>query len=221
MTTEDLIANVRALMEGDNWDSAKGLFDKNFNLDNMKVEYMLSSLAVAGPYKGNETFTFENTTHEAVEQKKALIEWLTGDPNDNTKKGYKFDLMAEENDGDGHKDFNFMLFSFDTFEQEIITYLGKDAGLLFVAFIFVYLYFCYNLGSKLVSLIAVSIIFLSFPVTSIVVQWIFRCTYFGILNIMGIFLVIGIAADDIFVFMDAWRQSQHVGPEVMKKDGEG
>jgi len=38
---------------------------------------------------------------------------------------------------------------------------------------------------------------------------------------MGVFLVIGIAADDIFVFMDAWKQSQHVGPDIMKADGEG
>ena len=33
-----------------------------------------------------------------------------------------------------------------------------------------------------------------------------------------IFVVLGIAADDIFVFIDAWRQSERIAPGVLKKD---
>ena len=66
----------------------------------------------------------------------------------------------------------------------------------------------------------ISIILLSFPATSIITGGILQIGYFGFLHIIGIFLVIGIAADDIFVFMDAWKQSEHVGPEVMQKDND-
>jgi|TARA_B110000285_G_scaffold159924_1_gene178541 protein dispatched 1 len=43
-------------------------------------------------------------------------------------------------------------------------------------------------------------------------------TYFGTLQVVAIFLVIGIAADDIFVFIDAWKQSNFVGKEVIQGD---
>jgi predicted RND superfamily exporter protein len=32
---------------------------------------------------------------------------------------------------------------------------------------------------------------------------------------MIIYIVLGIAADDIFVFFDAWKQSEHVDPEIL------
>lgn len=54
-----------------------------------------------------------------------------------------------------------------------------------------------------------TIIFLSFPFTAFIVSGIFRVGYFGYLQIIAIFLVCGIAADDIFVFNDAWKQSEY------------
>jgi predicted RND superfamily exporter protein len=60
------------------------------------------------------------------------------------------------------------------------------------------------------ALIGVSIIFLSFPFTAFIVSGIFRVSYFGYLQVIAIFLVCGIAADDIFVFIDAWRQSKDI-----------
>jgi len=53
-------------MESPLWDGKRGTFDKEFTLENMKIRYMFSSLMVAGPHKGNESFTFENATHESL-----------------------------------------------------------------------------------------------------------------------------------------------------------
>lgn len=39
--------------------------------------------------------------------------------------------------------------------------------------------------------------------------------YFGFLQVMIIYIVLGIAADDIFVFFDAWNQSASVDPEIL------
>ena len=87
----------------------------------------------------------------------------------------------------------------------MLNYINADAKLIILALTFLYIYFSFNLGSKFIALISVSIIFLSFPLTSVLVTWILRVPYFGLLNVISIFLVIGIAADDIFVFMDAWK----------------
>jgi predicted RND superfamily exporter protein len=59
---------------------------------------------------------------------------------------------------------------------------------------------------------------LSVPFSAVLVQGIGRVAYFGTLQVIAIFLVIGIAADDIFVFIDAWKQSAYVGREVIQGD---
>jgi hypothetical protein len=53
--------------------------------------------------------------------------------------------------------------------------------------------------------VGISIIVFSFPMTSCIVNGIFGVTYFGFLHILVVFIVLGIAADDIFVFIDGWR----------------
>jgi len=72
---------------------------------------------------------------------------------------------------------------------------------------FVFLYICWHLRSVLLGAVGMLIIVLSFPVSMVIYEGIFRVTYFSSMNQLVIFIVLGIAADDIFVFVDAWRQS--------------
>jgi len=71
--------------------------------------------------------------------------------------------------------------------------------------LFVFCYMVYHLDSKFLALISISIILLSFPLTIIICKGVFRISYFGLLNGIAIFIVLGIAADNVFVFYDAWR----------------
>lgn len=57
------------------------------------------------------------------------------------------------------------------------------------------------------ALVSMLLILLSFPITYLIYSGIFRITMNTTLNQLTIFIVLGIAADDIFVFCDAWRQS--------------
>jgi hypothetical protein len=50
--------------------------------------------------------------------------------------------------------------------------------------------------------------FLSIPVAWFFIRVIFQVKYFAGINMMCIFIVCAIGADDIFVFMDAYVQSQ-------------
>ena len=65
----------------------------------------------------------------------------------------------------------------------------------------------FHLKSFFLSLCGMLIILMSFPVTQIIYKGIFRVDMFSSLNQLVIFIVLGIAADNIFVFCDAWRQS--------------
>mmetsp|Transcript_3343 Transcript_3343/g.3909 ORF Transcript_3343/g.3909 Transcript_3343/m.3909 type:complete len:126 (-) Transcript_3343:1629-2006(-) len=54
------------------------------------------------------------------------------------------------------------------------------------------------------------IILMSFPMTYLIYSGIFQVAMNTTLNQLTIFIVLGIAADDIFVYCDAWRQSEFI-----------
>lgn len=70
---------------------------------------------------------------------------------------------------------------------------------------FVFIYLNIHLQSCSLSCIGMGIIILSFPATVMVTNGILGIKYFGSLQVMIIYIVLGIAADDIFVFFDAWN----------------
>ena len=83
----------------------------------------------------------------------------------------------------------------------------NDTSYAIFSVLFVFFYFVCNLKSYFLAVVGVSLIGLSFGVTAMIYQGIFRVHYYSNLHMLVIFIVLGIAADDIFVMMDAWRQS--------------
>ena len=77
-------------------------------------------------------------------------------------------------------------------------------------------YFVFHLRSVFLAAVGVLLILFSFGLTALIHQGIFRVTYYSTLHNVVIFIVLGIAADNIFVFIDAWRQSACI--EVYKGD---
>ena len=70
---------------------------------------------------------------------------------------------------------------------------------------FVFFYMWYHLNSSFLSFLGIMIIILSFPTTIMITEGVMQVTYFSNLHSLVIFIVLGIAADDIFVFIDGWR----------------
>ena len=95
-------------------------------------------------------------------------------------------------------------------QQEFDILVKNDTGYAVFSVLFVFIYFIFHLRSLFLSSIGISIILFSFGVTAIVCEGIFRVTYYSNLHSLVIFIVLGIAADDIFVFIDAWRQSRFI-----------
>lgn len=89
------------------------------------------------------------------------------------------------------------------FREQVLS----DTTFAGLSVVFVFLYFVFHLESLFLALIGISMIGFSFSVCAIIYQGVFRVSYISNLHNMVIFIVLGIAADDIFVFIDAWRQS--------------
>lgn len=71
------------------------------------------------------------------------------------------------------------------------------------------------IGSWFLAAVGMFEIFMSLPLAWFTFSHILQIKYFSPLNILCIFIVIAIGADDIFVFMDAYKQSATKGKEVV------
>jgi hypothetical protein len=72
---------------------------------------------------------------------------------------------------------------------------------------FVFLYLRVMVGSWFLACMGMLEIVLSIPTAVFLLRFICGVNYFAGLNMLCIFIVSAIGADDIFVFMDAYRQS--------------
>lgn len=72
---------------------------------------------------------------------------------------------------------------------------------------FVYFYMSFHLSSFFLSAVALLTIVCSMPLSMVLYWYIFQIDYYSSLHVLVLFIVIGIGADDVFVFVDAWKQS--------------
>ena len=64
--------------------------------------------------------------------------------------------------------------------------------------------------SYFLALVGTSLIILSFSLTALIYQGVFRVTYLSTLHTMVTFIVLGFTTDNIFVLFDAWQQSDTI-----------
>ena len=99
--------------------------------------------------------------------------------------------------------------------DEFSTIINNDFLMVIAAMLFVWLYIMFHTSSFPLASLGMLQIFLSIPLALFVYTVPFpffiygaRVTpYFAQVHILAIFICLGVGADDIFVFMDAWRQS--------------
>lgn len=92
---------------------------------------------------------------------------------------YKSEFVAENTPES--LGFQAQMFSFVSILDEILVLLYVDMAFIIVAMMFVYCYFVFHLKSKFLSSVGISIIFLSFPFSAVIVQGLGRVSYFGTL----------------------------------------
>lgn len=103
-------------------------------------------------------------------------------------------------------------------EEELQELIKQDALFSLFSVAFVYCYLVFHLESIFLSTVGILLIIFSFPVTLIIVKGLLGVSYIGSLQIISIYIILGIGADDIFIFVDAWNQTIHLAPEVFNGD---
>lgn len=85
-----------------------------------------------------------------------------------------------------------------------------DTIFALIAVVVLWLYIWFHTGSVFLSLGAMLHILLSFGWAAFVFVYAFQISIFPFLNILGIYIILGIGADDVFIYLDAWKQSRKI-----------
>jgi hypothetical protein len=104
------------------------------------------------------------------------------------------------------------------YDHKIDSYVMGDFTLAIFSFIFVLIYVTFHLKSGFLAATSMFSIAISFPVTLLFSRYIFQIKYFSNLNLVAIFVILGISADNVFVFMDSWNQSKNY--DILNADKE-
>jgi len=113
--------------------------------------------------------------------------------------------LREEDEAAGRDPINAIIFSEEMGNYEFQQLVRNDQSYAVFSVTFVLFYFVVHLRSFFLAVIGVLLISFSFGVTHLICMGVARVTYYSGLHSLVIFIVLGIAADNIFVLIDAWR----------------
>mmetsp|Transcript_4511 Transcript_4511/g.7685 ORF Transcript_4511/g.7685 Transcript_4511/m.7685 type:complete len:401 (+) Transcript_4511:884-2086(+) len=123
---------------------------------------------------------------------------------------YQRNVLAYIESMDGDLDVKPNILSYDVTQEQFQALAEEDTQWAVFSVLFVYIYLAIHLKSMVLALHGVLLIIFSFAMSAIINQGIFRNTFNSTLHSLVIFIVLGIAADDIFVFVDGWSQSKSI-----------
>ena len=104
-----------------------------------------------------------------------------------------------------HPEVKRNFFSLNLYRYRFMEVAQGDTAYAVFSVLFVFFYIWFHLRSLFLGISAMLVILISFPVTQFIYRGIMRVEMYTGLNQLIIFIVLGIAADNIFVFCDAWR----------------
>ena len=171
--------------------------DVKFDVPNNMVStsYCRSLLHIGWPLAG-----YENVQEKEDEQKKKLDDYIF------TTFGSSLAKMAEE--GIGEMNFYYQNLALRTKATQ--AQVVKDLQLAILSFVFICVFMWVQTGSVWITGWGIFSILSSFNIANLMYRIILDYRYFGVFHVLSIFIILGIGADDIFVFNDSWKQSQGI-----------
>ena len=105
------------------------------------------------------------------------------------------------------KEFEFIYFATPLIIPVFLAILLHDGQLAVGSIMFVQCYIWFHTKSFILAAMGMAHILFSFPVAFVALRYIFQVRFFSGMCFLSVYIILAIGADDIFVFIDAWRQS--------------
>eukprot|EP00795_Rhopilema_esculentum_P002676 gene2676-884_t len=127
----------------------------------------------------------------------------TEELNKYTQKAFADTLKNMYKDGVGSMDlyYNNLALFFDAIDKQVIYDLLLAAG----SFLFIFCFIWVNTGSLWITSWALLGILTNFFGANLVYRVLLDFRYIGIFHVLSVFIILGIGADDVFVFFNTWK----------------
>ncbi|CAL1535386.1 unnamed protein product [Lymnaea stagnalis] len=104
----------------------------------------------------------------------------------------------------------------EIFDYEVTMSFWSDVRLAIISLVAIFLLMLVLSLSLFLTVVGVVIIALSFPISLFFYRVVFGIDALGILNGAAAFVIIGIGVDDVFVYINIYRQASHIEDEVKR-----
>lgn len=182
-------------------------YDLGFSAENPVSHYSRGIIFWGGPLV--ET----NLTAEEQKKKEEEEKSWGSNPEDDARKEFVkehyLELMDDQADMSKHPTINTYYFMTAIIGDVILGIVTKDAMLALFSFAFIFIWLMINTQSWFLAIVGLMEIMFSIPVAWFIFTVVCQIKYFATLNTLALFVVAAIGADDIFIFMDAYKQSRY------------
>lgn len=191
---DDLDARVEQILNSANRDAFVELMGNQFNVEERRGRVTRAVFAFATPFPG-----FQDSEDRFIEQMELYTEFV---------RSIRDNVLFENNAADIDVRIVFLedILLSDLFNALVFS----DTIFALVAVVALFLYMWFHTGSLFLSLSAIFHILLSWSWAVFVYLFIFQISTFPFLNVLGVYIVLGIGADDVFIYLDAWKQSKKI-----------
>ena len=193
----------------------EGAFERGFPCRTRSIVYAGSPLEGYADLAKNDDNQFERVSSNLAEDAEADL-WDYYDMTGHFLKSTYDDRARAGESGDK---FSVIWYSPFTEKFEWARLVNEDFMVAFGSVVFVWFYISKHTGSLFVGSMAMLQITLSLPLSLFWYRCVFWIRYFSTMQMLVIFVILGIGADDVFVFSDAWHQAAPIsGPRPPADD---
>lgn len=111
------------------------------------------------------------------------------------------DVAAVYND-----EFEVVYFNGILLGDEVLSLILRDFSWVGASIVFVFLYICFHTRSLYLGFSGILMIVSSFIPGYFFYRLILQITFFQTLHMLSVFVLLGVGADNVFIFTDAWKQ---------------
>lgn len=174
------------------------LVDSRFGSGRKQVDALRSTFLFGAPLPG-----FKTVDDRTEDQKAEFGDWL-------------FDTYDKLLKTAGTGKVDVVYSGYGMISKAMMQTMATDASFALGSMLFVMVYIAFMTGSWWYAVMGMGQILLAFPIAYFLYYLVFQQRYFGVFNVMSIFIILGVGADDIFVMLDTWDRS---GSEVGDSKG--
>jgi len=191
------------------WDSYNFYFDeealaRGYPCKSRSVLYIGSPLA-------GETEIAEYGDKQADKIEKQLVQRTENDllSKYNMKgEGLMSAYLDRARDGESGKRIDILWWNAFVENSQFTQTVNSDFTLAICSIIFVWIWISVHTASIIIGTVSILQILLSIPLALFFYRVILQIKYISVMQNLVVFVILGIGADDVFVFYDAWRQSE-------------